>query len=61
MGEWVSAKPNSLLIDISRLRASFCDHSHFILETLLEISGVEYLSRARIVVNELIFKLLCSY
>ena len=43
MGEWVSAKPKGLLIDINTSRAPFWnDRSHFILKTLLEISGIEH-------------------
>ena len=39
VGEWVSAKPNGLLIGINRFRTLFWnDHSHFILKILLEIS-----------------------
>lgn len=39
VGEWVSVKPNGLLIGINRFRTLFWnDHSHFILKILLEIS-----------------------
>ena len=47
VGEWVSAKPNGLLIDIKRSRAPLWnDHSHFILKTLLGIPGVEHPNHA---------------